>query len=65
MGGFMAAQGTNGRSRPKMQDSPRMSVVDLQHAVRIWTDQQVKAGKVTAAKANEFWQKSGSNYLER
>lgn len=42
-----------------------MSVVDLQHAVRIWTDQQVKAGKVTAAKANEFWQQSGSNYLER
>ncbi len=42
-----------------------MSVVDLQHAVRIWTDQQVKAGKVTAAKANEFWQKSGSSYLEK
>lgn len=42
-----------------------MSVVDLYHVVRTWSDQQVKAGKISAVKANDFWQKYGSNYLEK
>ncbi|MBD8546104.1 hypothetical protein [Sphingomonas sp. CFBP 8760] len=61
----MPAQPANVRGRPRIQGSPRASVVDLQHVVRIWTDQQIKTGKVTATKANEFWQKHGSNYLEK
>jgi len=61
----MPAQPATVRERPRIQGSPRASVVDLQHMVRIWTERQVRAGKVTAAKANEFWQKHGSNYLEK
>lgn len=49
---------------PLVQERGKATFVDREIVVRIWVDQQVRQGKITAAKAHEFWLKHGHDYLE-
>lgn len=51
--------------RQSPREQRRASYVDLEVAVRAWSDQQVKAGRVKAHEANAFWQQHGHDYLDK
>lgn len=49
---------------PLVEERGKATFVDREIVVRIWVDQQVRQGKISAAKAHEFWLKHGHDYLE-